>query len=82
MNAISILRENVVSSGKTLQGLFTSWGSLKEHEHSRTLIRAVEFWCYDHRGRIIVDRGLKEIGDRVESMKSALSCIGMYVCAA
>ena len=77
MHAMSVLRENIEHSGKTLQGLFTSWGSLKEHEHRKTLMRAVEYWCYTNGGKQIVDRGLREIEDRVVSMRSALDCIGM-----
>ncbi len=78
--ALKPMRQNIEDSKKTLHDLFTCQGKYQRPKDSSTLKLVVDHWIFDYNGRDIVESAIREIGDRVESIKMIVNEINTYVC--
>jgi hypothetical protein len=79
-SALVPMNQNIKESENTLHELFTCKGRYQKPKDRSTLLLVVDYWVFDHRGKAIVENGIREIVDRVESIKFIVSEINTYVC--
>ena len=77
--ALKPMRQIIKDSEKTLHDLFTCQGKYQKPKDRSTLKLVVDHWIFDYNGKAIVESVIREIGDRVESIKIIVNEINMYV---
>jgi hypothetical protein len=77
--ALDVIIDNYVNSRDTLKELFSCWGKKLVTDETRTLKLAVKYWCSGEDSKSIIERGMKLIDDRVQSMEIALHCLHTHL---
>ena len=76
---LSLIRSSIEHSRKAMRTLVTCLGKLGIPKSYSALKKAIQYWCYEHDGKSIVDKALKDIDDQISVMSIAFQCVCAYV---
>lgn len=74
------MKHHLDDSYTTLKTLLDYHGKLQKPAARSRLKLAVDYWFYKKEGRVVLDRGVTEIGDRLFALQVTLQCIQTYTC--
>lgn len=76
---LSLIRSSIEHSRKAMRTLVTCLGKLGIPKSYSALKKAIQYWCYEHDGKSIVDKALKDIDDQISVMSIAFQCVCAHI---
>jgi hypothetical protein len=76
---LSLIRSSIEHSRKAMRTLVTCLGKLGMPKSHSALKNAIRYWCYEHDGKSIIDKALKDINEQISIMNIAFQSVCVYV---